>query len=1008
MPKQCRSCNATLAIEARFCPSCGARLSLPGEGASIEGARLPSRTDIDPGVRDPFEAETLDRNAPNQDELQTPAQLPAMVPQPRRTALESGQEFGPYRLIRPIGKGGFGQVWEADSLKTGRRIALKVLMTAPAATKEQIERFKREGRLAASLSHANCVYVFGAEEIEGRPTISMELMPGGTLQDRLREDGPLPYRKAVDYTLQIIDGLEAAAAAGMIHRDIKPSNCFLDMSGSVRIGDFGLSKTLDMDSDLTATGSFLGTPAFSSPEQIKGRDVDSLSDQYSVGATLYALLVGEPPFAGSDGAQVLARILSEPPRPFSDHRLQIPRGLRQVVMRLLAKDKSRRYPSYAALRSALLPYSTHGLAAGGRGARFIAVSIDFAAIQAALGFISGFAYFLNPATLVYQLMEWALTLVYFANQEWLWGRTVGKRLLSLRVEAIGGGPPAFGQVALRVGFFSIVLYAPIIALIAAYPGISSQELSENLSFWILGMALPYALLLSTMRRRNGFAALHDLASRTRVRLTAPARSSIPDISSGLTAQFEPSVQSFTPYQNARIVWTTESESLLLAHDPELRRDVWIHSFQDDARAPAPSSLRQDRPGRLRWLQGSRKAGNNWDVYEAPSGIGLAEWIRARRRLPWANLSELLLDLAEELEARQAHTTAAPPLSIRHVWVDGHGQARLMDFPSHLQPGERAEGRPSQDWRAFLHQVLLFGCEGRLLEPEHLDQRIPMVPLPEYLRPLVNRMCGRSQPLESPAEVIRELRSLAGKTPKINRLRRLGPLVVTAAPAFFLLSSLALETVRLLRTWRRCSAAIESLDAMGERSDQETKRRALRLLQAHTYAELKDVATRALNPVSTLAATERLESIRAEERAAMEALLREHSPTAGELAEARRQLEAIEPGASPWSRTLRWLLLGIVPLAIPALILAPIVRGAPLLALFGMSLQTHDGRRAGRLRSLLRAMVVWAPFVLFRLWQPWAVFHIVFPLALVIGISYTLARPERGIPDLIVGTHLVPR
>jgi hypothetical protein len=152
----------------------------------------------------------------------------------------------------------------------------------------------------------------------------------------------------------------------------------------------------------------------------------------------------------------------------------------------------------------------------------------------------------------------------------------------------------------------------------------------------------------------------------------------------------------------------------------------------------------------------------------------------------------------------------------------------------------------------------------------------------------------------------------------------------------------------------------------------------------------------------------LAQVDAEQREAMEALLAEHAPTAEELAAAREQLDVIKPAPSMGSTMLGIPLFVIAALAVPALILAPIVRGGALLALFGMSLQTLDGQRAGRLRSLLRAVVVWAPFVLFRLWQPWAVVHVVFPLVLVTGVAYTLARPGRGIADLIVGTHLVPR
>src|SRR5262249_51060098 len=134
--------------------------------------------------------------------------------------------------------------------------------------------------------------------IEGYATIAMELMPGGTLQDRLSRQGALPVKEAVDFTLQIIDGLEAAHEAGIVHRDVKPSNCFLDADGHAKIGDFGVSKALEGAVGLTLSGSFVGTPSYASPEQVRGRDLDLRSDIYSVGATLYALLTGKPPFAG--------------------------------------------------------------------------------------------------------------------------------------------------------------------------------------------------------------------------------------------------------------------------------------------------------------------------------------------------------------------------------------------------------------------------------------------------------------------------------------------------------------------------------------------------------------------------------------------------------------------------------------------------------------------------------------------------------------------------------------
>jgi eukaryotic-like serine/threonine-protein kinase len=149
-------------------------------------------------------------------------------------------------------------------------LALKVLGQA-LDSPEARQRFLREGRLAASINHPNSVYVYGTEEIGGTPVIAMELVPGGTLQERVAGRGPRAVAEAVDAVMQIIAGLEAAQALGILHRDIKPSNCFEDVDGTAKIGDFGLSiSTVRTDTNVTAHGVLLGTPAFSSPEQLQG------------------------------------------------------------------------------------------------------------------------------------------------------------------------------------------------------------------------------------------------------------------------------------------------------------------------------------------------------------------------------------------------------------------------------------------------------------------------------------------------------------------------------------------------------------------------------------------------------------------------------------------------------------------------------------------------------------------------------------------------------------------
>ena len=205
--------------------------------------------------------------------------------------------FGPYRIGRLLGKGGMGEVYAAEDMENGRALALKILSQQLSGGEDR-QRFLREGRLAASVSHPNAVYIFGSDEIDGTPVIAMELLPGGSLKERIERDGPLTPGEAVDAILDVVAGLEAAHAVGVLHRDIKPANCFVAADGAIKIGDFGLSisTTARDDTRLTTTGSFQGTPAFASPEQLWGQPLDVRGDIYSVGATLYFLLTGEPPF----------------------------------------------------------------------------------------------------------------------------------------------------------------------------------------------------------------------------------------------------------------------------------------------------------------------------------------------------------------------------------------------------------------------------------------------------------------------------------------------------------------------------------------------------------------------------------------------------------------------------------------------------------------------------------------------------------------------------------------
>ena len=291
--------------------------------------------------------------------------------------LGPGEIFGSYRIERLLGRGGMGEVYAAEHVGHGRRVALKILRHRLSDPHDRA-RFIHEGQLAASLNHPNTVYIFGTEEVAGSPVITMELLAAGTLKDRVRSRGPLAPNEAVDAILQVIGGLDAAQASGILHRDIKPSNCFVDRDGTVKIGDFGLSiSTIARDgSQTTLAGGFQGTPQFASPEQLKGQPLDVRADLYAVGATLFYLLTGQPPFDDRDLLALVTRVATETPR--SPRLLQpsVPRGLAALVLRCLAKDRAARPPTYAALEDELRPFSSSSPIPAPLGLRTVAGAID--------------------------------------------------------------------------------------------------------------------------------------------------------------------------------------------------------------------------------------------------------------------------------------------------------------------------------------------------------------------------------------------------------------------------------------------------------------------------------------------------------------------------------------------------------------------------------------------------------------------------------------------------------
>ena len=211
---------------------------------------------------------------------------------------------GRYDLEEQVGTGGMSSVFRARDTVLERQVAIKVLHEHFARDPEYVERFRREARAIAQLSHPNIVTVIDRGEFEGRQYIVFEHVPGETLKDVILREGALPVARALALTHQVARALALAHEAGIVHRDVKPQNVLLGEEAAAKVTDFGIARALDVDEGLTETGTMLGTSDYISPEQASGEPVDERSDQYSLGAVLYELLTGEVPYPGQSSMAV--------------------------------------------------------------------------------------------------------------------------------------------------------------------------------------------------------------------------------------------------------------------------------------------------------------------------------------------------------------------------------------------------------------------------------------------------------------------------------------------------------------------------------------------------------------------------------------------------------------------------------------------------------------------------------------------------------------------------------
>lgn len=719
------------------------------------------------------------------------AGLRGFVLPPSGQSFAENKRFGPYQLGKLLGSGGMGEVHEADDLSTGRRVALKILsqkLDSPDARR----RFLNEGRLAATINHPNSVYVFGAEEVAGVPVITMELMPGGTLEDKVRADGPLTITAAVDVAIQIIDGLTAAHAAGILHRDIKPSNCFFDADGSVKIGDYGLSiSTKGHERPPIGEEVFMGTPAFAAPEQLRGDDLTVRSDIYSFGATLFFLLTGKLPHQVKDPIRLLVKVLESPAPDIRELRPGIPKGLAKAVSRCLENRPDSRFAGCKELRAAIAPFSSRGKSAAQPWQRFSAGIVDMTMVGIPFLILSRListdyqgisALVIQVVLLLCVMFAW---IIWFTMFEWKFSRTPGKALLRLEVHPVNHGQNPWIAGLRILGRSSLFIILPIatayvvnspvrpvvIERVPATVEIFGQSFegthTRTYYEWkldpatIATWAFATFLLFAGANRRNGWLALHDLLSGTRV--VSPVRREAPRHPPSKGANLPvPGTHLLGPFHILEAVHGTDDWQI--GYDPKLLRKVWLRKLPSGS-PPVTQALRNlRRPGRLRWLAGIRSAGENWDAYEFPGGGPLASF--STSRVPWHQLRRWMAHLTAELTAAASDATLPTAPTFDQVWITADDRAKLLDFPA---PGVHELQAPAD--RSFW-------CN---LTDRLLEHRPHPLPVSVFLRSLPGR--------DDPETLFRELEELATVPHEVTRAKRLG--VVAASAAGPLLLGLAM-------------------------------------------------------------------------------------------------------------------------------------------------------------------------------------------------------------------------
>jgi hypothetical protein len=958
----------------------------------------------------------------------------------QRGPLRDGQLFGSYRIVRLLGRGGMGEVYQADDVDSGRRVALKVLSVSFVSDRDR-QRFLREGQLAASLSHPHTVYVFGSEDIEGVPVIVMEFVRGGTLSDRVKQVGPLRITEAVDAILDVIRGLEAAAQLGILHRDVKPSNCFIAADGRVKIGDFGVSiaTTATDRTQLTATGTVIGTAAYSSPEQLQGQPLDTRSDIYGVSATLYYLLCGRPPFVGNDPIHVIAQALTRTPESPQKFRPELPPQLSDVVVRCLGKKPEDRLQSYAALAAALEPFSSIFPPPARIALRLVAGGIDLL-VLATCGIVIDF------------LVEWPLGwsqgqgahaliaaqgtigIAYFTIAESIYGATLGKRLLGLRVARDNYSRIGTARAIVRSTVFLMALWTPaLIRTVTPDPNAVTYDpitrladadsvpysrrarLDEQDPLYLLALLL----LFVTARRSNEWRAIHEHLSGTTTVADVPQvvstrRHAVPLESASASSR----VELVGPY---RVISGFPNDPFtLLASDDRLQRRVWIRLGSSPSSGPSSSRRDLDRGTRFRWLAGKHTPDEHWDAFEYVEGCAL---VRAPSGgTEFRAVARLLDSLARECRDGAADGTLAAVATDR-LWLSETGDVKIADWRI---PGAGAEAieYSVQDTRACL-QFLAAVADYRLDATQ--GGAAP------YSIPLFGRRLLASIREESFARLDTLIHACKDASARESLISRRSRAALMLLPALVLV----MDSVRvfagasiLASNDSRRDMQLQLIQCVGELGrindgrikDESGQRRHAATLCVSALSRAVNWRSVNIGEVTSDVATHLIDSAQRQYPYARPSdlpplvahLPASFSPFEGERARIETLLAPTALDLA--TRVTRSSGQALGSLAVFALAFALLLGDGLVYRLFGITVMRSDGKDASRFRKVTRSLVLWGPAISILVvlrsvpyGEPWTLVFTLIAFALIAGGAiYAIKHPHFGLPERITRTCLVRR